>query len=77
VIVPCVGGASSFARHGKNALLVNSHSHQACVSALNSLITQTQYRRDLAVQGQQDIQQFTPQKAARHLLTVVSQFGKE
>ncbi len=48
VIVPALGGASSFARHGENALLVDTTQPAGCLQALASLVQDTAMRRHLA-----------------------------
>ncbi len=75
VILPQTGGADTFAQHGKNALVINSHSESACVAALRQLIEDPALRRQLATQAQQDVLQYSPEAAAFRVLDGL--FGHE
>ncbi|MDP5338356.1 MAG: glycosyltransferase [Nodularia sp. (in: cyanobacteria)] len=68
VIVPKTGGASSFAIHGKNSLVVDSSSHEACYKELNRLILDQQLRKKLQQAAINDICQYFPEKAAYNIL---------
>ncbi|WP_414526889.1 glycosyltransferase [Nodularia chucula] len=68
VIVPKTGGASSFAIHGKNSLIVDTSSQEACFNELNSLILDQNLRQKLQQTAINDICQYFPEKAAYNIL---------
>jgi glycosyltransferase involved in cell wall biosynthesis len=71
VIVPQRGGASSFANHEANALVVDTSSPDACVSALDKLVRDEQLRRHLQHQAMLDICQIHPEQAAFNILNTL------
>ncbi|MCV6636211.1 glycosyltransferase [Candidatus Albibeggiatoa sp. nov. NOAA] len=68
VIVPKTGGASSFATHRHNALIIDTFSTQACCDGLQFLIDNPAQRQRMAHQAQLDMLQFYPERAAYRLL---------
>ncbi len=75
VIVPALGGASSFARHGENALLVDTTQPAACLQALASLVQDTPLRRHLARAALADAVRFHPEGPAYRILEAL--FGRQ
>ncbi len=75
VIVPEKGGAVSFARHGENALVVDTSSAEACWRALRSLVDDEQLRTSLCANAIRDACAFYPERAALNILTVL--FGDD
>lgn len=71
VIVPALGGATSFARHGENSLVVDTSSRRACMSALRQLVDDHELRRRLQRQALQDVCAFFPERPAYRLLEVL------
>jgi O-antigen biosynthesis protein len=69
VIVPQEGGASSFARHSENALIVDSSSEEACWEALVRLVDDDGLRGQLRRQAIYDACRFHPEAAAHRILT--------
>ncbi|MGQ0571175.1 MAG: glycosyltransferase, partial [Armatimonadota bacterium] len=67
-IAPLEGGASSFARNGENALLVDTSSQEACAAALERLIMDEQLRRHLQAQAIVDVCEYPPERAAYRIL---------
>ncbi len=72
VIIPQAGGASSFATHMHNALMVDTCDQAACIAALSQLIDDSTLRQQLAQHAQHDAAQHYPEKAALALLEVIS-----
>jgi GT2 family glycosyltransferase/2-polyprenyl-3-methyl-5-hydroxy-6-metoxy-1,4-benzoquinol methylase/glycosyltransferase involved in cell wall biosynthesis len=68
VILPEQGGATSFAKHQENCLIVNSSSEEACLQLLNRLILDEQLRSRLQRQALKDICHYFPEKAAYNTL---------
>ncbi|MBW4509778.1 MAG: methyltransferase domain-containing protein [Scytonematopsis contorta HA4267-MV1] len=68
VVVPNKGGASSFARHEVNSLIVDTSSKNACFTQVNRLIFDERLRAQLQKQGLKDICQYSPEKAAYNTL---------
>lgn len=71
VIVPQKGGATSFARHGENALVVDTSSVEACWRALRSLVEDDHLRTRLRSNAIRDACAFYPERAALNILTVL------
>ncbi len=71
VIVPALGGATSFARHGENSLVVDTSSRRACARALRQLVDDHELRRRLQWQALQDVCAFFPERSAYQLLEVL------
>jgi glycosyltransferase involved in cell wall biosynthesis len=71
VIVPENGGAASFARHGENALVVDTSSSEACWRALCSLVENEHLRAGLRANAIRDACAFFPEWAALNLLSVL------
>ncbi|SFE96518.1 glycosyltransferase [Nitrosomonas sp. Nm166] len=68
VILPENGGASSFASHEKNALLVDTKNPNACHHALDRLISDNELRIQLQRQALSDITHYFPEAPAFKLL---------
>jgi GT2 family glycosyltransferase/SAM-dependent methyltransferase len=68
VAVPDRGGASSFARHGQNALLVDTTLPEACRSALETLVANGELRRDLQARAVRDAAACYPERPALRIL---------
>jgi len=68
VIVPKEGGASSFAIHEKNSLIVDTSSEETCFKELNRLIANQTLRQNLQQAAINDICQYFPEKAAYNIL---------
>ena len=71
VIVPAAGGAASFARHGENALVVDTTSADACWRALRSLVDDEHLRARLRANAIRDACAFFPERAAFNILAVL------
>jgi len=71
VIVPEAGGAASFARHGENALVVDTSDSEVCWRALRSLVDDEHLRARLRNNAIQDACAFFPERAAFNILTVL------
>ena len=71
VIVPEKGGASSFAKHNENSLMVDTSSFNTCLDALKQLITDDQMRSRLQQQAIIDVCQYFPEKAAINTLNAI------
>jgi len=74
VILPESGGGNTFAVHRKNALVVDTFSHQACYNAVAELVNNPDLRQNLAHHAIQDIARFYPEKPAYRILELL--FGK-
>jgi GT2 family glycosyltransferase len=74
VIVPCHGGASSFAEHEKNSLIVDTTSYDACLEALQRLVVEHDLRSELQRRAIYDVCYFFPERAAYNILALL--FGK-
>jgi GT2 family glycosyltransferase/glycosyltransferase involved in cell wall biosynthesis len=68
VVLPARGGASSFARHEENALLIDTTSDSACQAALERLISDEPLRSRLQTQALLDVVQYYPEQAAFRIL---------
>jgi GT2 family glycosyltransferase/glycosyltransferase involved in cell wall biosynthesis len=75
VIVPQRGGASTFAVHEANALVIDTADEAACLAALDRLVTDGALRARLARQALTDICHFYPERPAFHILDAL--FGAE
>ena len=71
VIVPAHGGATSFARHGENSLVVATDSRRACQRALQQLIDDHDLRRRLQQRTLQDVCAFFSERPASRILEVL------
>lgn len=71
VIVPAAGGATEFARHEFNALVVDTSKELQCYSALERLLEDEALRRELGENALVDVQQFFPERAAYELLSAL------
>lgn len=71
VIVPRNGGATDFARHMHNALVVDTASESACWEGLQRLIEDHQFRSRLQTQALRDICNYPPEYAALRMLEVI------
>ncbi len=71
VIVPAHGGATSFAHHGENSLVVDTTSRHACESALMQLVNDHDLRRRLQQHALRDVCAFYPERPAYHILEVL------
>src|SRR5262249_29703374 len=71
VIVPMEGGATTFARHDHNSLVVDSTSKETCLSTLFRVVRDRDLRRRIQQNAVQDICQFYPEKAAYHALSLL------
>jgi len=74
VILPESGGGNTFAIHRKNALVVDTFSHQACYQAVEALVNSAELRNALAYQAITDSAQFYPEKPAYRILELL--FGR-
>ncbi|GIV80529.1 MAG: hypothetical protein KatS3mg050_4923 [Litorilinea sp.] len=68
VIVPERGGTHSFARHGVNSLIVDTSDLDECWWALERLIQDHEFRRQLQAQALLDACQFYPEQPAYRIL---------
>jgi GT2 family glycosyltransferase/glycosyltransferase involved in cell wall biosynthesis len=68
VVVPESGGATSFANHEKNSLVVDTTSETACWEALNRLIIDDGLRHRLQSRATNDICMHFPERAAFNVL---------
>jgi glycosyltransferase involved in cell wall biosynthesis len=71
VVVPRQGGATSFARHAENSLVINTASHRACRQAVQRLIEDHALRQRLQRQALQDVCAFFPERPAYNILEVL------
>jgi GT2 family glycosyltransferase len=75
VIVPQNGGATLFARHGENALVVDTASESVCWKALLRLVEDHALRTRLQQRALSDICTYPPERSAFAMLSVL--FGTE
>ena len=68
VIVPSRGGATSFARHGENSLVIDTDSRDECWRALRALIQDQELRQRLQDRALRDVCAFYPERAAYNIL---------
>ena len=71
VIVPANGGASSFAVHNENALIVDTSSQQLCLESLDRLTLDEKLRTRLQQQALVDACNYYPEKAAYNILAAL------
>jgi hypothetical protein len=71
VIVPENGGATSYARHERNCLVVDTSSPAQCWEALNRLIRSTDLKTQLSRHAIKDICDYFPERAALNILNVL------
>ncbi len=67
-IVPQKGGASIFARHDQNSLIIDTQSRAACRDALASLIEDPARTKRLADTAHRDLCRFSPERPAFKIL---------
>jgi GT2 family glycosyltransferase len=68
VIVPSKGGASTFARHEENSLIVDTSDSKECLQALQRLIDDHDLRHKLQHNSIHTIKQFYPERPALNML---------
>ncbi len=68
VVAPVKGGATSFASHNVNVLLVDTSNAQACLDAVCCLIEDDQRRLALQQSAMRDVSVFEPAVAAHALM---------
>ncbi|MFY9610388.1 MAG: class I SAM-dependent methyltransferase [Blastocatellia bacterium] len=71
VIVPLSGGASSFVKHEENGIIVDTSSREACLAALERLVSDEELRTRLQRQAVFDICQFFRERAAFNILNAI------
>jgi glycosyltransferase involved in cell wall biosynthesis len=71
VIVPQEGGSISFARHGENALLTDTHDERKCFESLAALIEDNNLRQKIQQVGLFDACAYYPEKAAFNMLQLI------
>lgn len=71
VIVPSKGGASSFANHEQNALVVETTSYSDCVASLQRLIVDAELRSRLQQTALQDMVKYYPESSAYAILAAL------
>ncbi|GEM_PF-1287073 len=71
VIVPACGGATSYARHGENALVVDTRSEESCYRALCRLIEERALREQIRRRAVWDVCRHAPEHAAYRILEVL------
>jgi glycosyltransferase involved in cell wall biosynthesis len=74
VIVPSHGGATSFARHGENSLVVDTGSRDECWRGLRTLLQNHDLRRELQDRALRDVCAHFPERAAYNILDTL--FGR-
>ena len=70
-VVPQNGGCLDFAENGRNALIINTHSKQACIDSISHLIDDEDIRKTISYNAIHDICEFYPEKAAYNFLNAV------
>lgn len=68
VVVPENGGAKTFVKHEENGIVIDSHSPEACLAALERLVTDEPLRARLQRQALFDICSYFPERGAYHTL---------
>jgi GT2 family glycosyltransferase len=68
VVVPRQGGATTYAKHGENSLVVDTRSEEECYAALERLVVDQELRNLLQRQAIADVCQYPPEKAAYNIL---------
>jgi glycosyltransferase involved in cell wall biosynthesis len=68
VVLPQSGGASSFARHEENSLIVDTASEQSCVDGLQRLIMDAKLRAQIQRRAMYDVCQYAPERAAFNIM---------
>ena len=71
VIVPSRGGATDFAMHEQNALVIDTGQKDNCISALDRLINDAYLRERLSRQAIFDMAQYYPEIPASHILEIL------
>ena len=74
VIVPERGGAATFARHEENGLVADTASKNACLSALERLVTDEELRTHIQRRAIHDVCWFFRERAAYNILSAM--FGE-
>lgn len=67
-VIPCAGGASSFAQHDSNAVIVDTRNTESVVDTVSALINDFDKRRTLQFEALNTIVQHYPEKAAFAIL---------
>lgn len=75
VVVPSNGGATEFATHGENALVVDSTSYQDCLNSVGRLIEDQPLREKIQRNALFSISQFFPERAALAILKALFYSG--
>ncbi len=70
-IVPIQGGATTFAHHEKNSLVIDTSSADECWQSLRRLIDNQEFRLSLQTQARADISQFFLEKPAFNILNLL------
>ena len=70
-VVPQNGGCIDFAENERNALIINTHSKQACINSVSRLIDDEDTRKTISYNAIHDICEFYPEKAAYSFLNAV------
>jgi GT2 family glycosyltransferase len=68
-VVPRSGGATSFATHDRNALVMDTTDLGAVVEAVSGLVADYERRRSLQEAAVKDVNQFYPERAAWNILS--------
>ena len=68
VMVPQLGGASSFVSHMENGVMVDTSATGECEAALERLVTDASLRKRLSRSAINDVCEFFPEKAALNIL---------
>jgi O-antigen biosynthesis protein len=74
VIVPTAGGASTFAKHEHNCLMVDSSSAEACTSALARLVEDHELRQRIQRTGTHEVCAYHPELPTYNILKAL--FGE-
>jgi glycosyltransferase involved in cell wall biosynthesis len=77
VIITNIGGASSFAKHEENALLIDASDERQCRESLFRLIEDHDLRKKLQTNGLRSTQQYYPEKVAFNILKSLFSGRKE
>jgi len=59
VVLPMNGGASSFAKDNENSLLVNTTNENDCKNAIEKLIEDKKYKKNLIENGMYDMHNYS------------------
>ncbi len=75
VVVPAEGGAESFARHERNALVADTSEANACLEAVERLVEDPVTLERIRLQGARDACSFFPERAAYETLKALFGFS--